>query len=116
MLNLPLNFVLPMMGSGLPGALEWPALGAVLAWLIVLCLLGASAGLLHEHERLPSSPPIARAGEPVTVRFGLSRRHPRAAFFHSLTSAFWRLACSPSSYLSGLEPFAFRHRSERGRG
>jgi hypothetical protein len=115
MLNLPLNFALPMMGGGLPAALEWPALGAVLAWLIVLCLLGASAGLLHEHKRLPSSPPIAHASEPLKVRFGLSRRHPSAAFFHSLTLAFWRLACSPSSYLSGLETFAFRRRCERER-
>jgi len=47
MLNLSLNFVPPIVGGGLAGALEWPALGAVLAWLFILCLLGASAGLLR---------------------------------------------------------------------
>ena len=113
MLNLPLNFVPPIMSGGLPGELEWPALGAVLAWLIVLCLLGASAGLLHEHGRLRSSPPIVRASEPRSVRFGLLHSHAGAAFLHSLISAFWHLAGSPSSYLSGLDTFAFRRRIER---
>jgi len=79
MLNLPLNFVLPMVSGGLPGGIEWPALGAVLVWLIILCLLGASVGLLREYGRLPSSPRNDHASEPVKMHFGLSHKHLKAA-------------------------------------
>jgi len=79
MLNASLNFMLPMMAGAPVGTLEWPALGAVLVWLFILCLLGASAGLLHEYGRLRSSPTNDHASEPAKMYFGLTHKHLKAA-------------------------------------
>jgi hypothetical protein len=79
MLNASLNFLLPPLTGAPVGTLEWPALGAVLAWLFILCLLGASAGLLHEYGRLPSSPKNDNASEPTKIHFGLTDKHLKAA-------------------------------------
>jgi hypothetical protein len=79
MLNASLNFILPMMAGAPTGTLEWPALSAVLAWLFILCLLGASAGLLRGYERLPSSRTNDHASESATINFGLTHKHLKAA-------------------------------------
>jgi hypothetical protein len=78
MLNA-LSFMLPMLAGTPAGALEWPALGAVLAWLFILCLLGVSAGLLQEYGRLPSSPRNDRARKPTKIHFGLTHKHLKTA-------------------------------------
>ena len=79
MLNVSLNLMLPMLAVAPAGTLEWPALVAVLAWLFILCLLGASAGLLHEYGRLPSSSASDHASKPVKIHFGLTHKDLRAA-------------------------------------
>jgi hypothetical protein len=79
MLNASLNLMLPMLAVAPAGTLQWPALVAVLAWLFILCLLGASAGLLHEYGRLPSSSTKDNASEPVKIHFGLTHKHLKAA-------------------------------------
>lgn len=79
MLNASLNLILPMLAVAPAGKLEWPALVAVLAWLFILCLLGASAGLLHEYGGLRSSSTKDHASEPVKIHFGLTHKHLKAA-------------------------------------
>jgi hypothetical protein len=79
MLNAPLNFVLPMVSGGPAGTLEWPALGAVLVWLLILCVLGVSVGMLREYRRLLLAPPDDHASEPAEMHFDLSHRHLKAA-------------------------------------
>ena len=51
----------------------------MLVWLFILCLLGASAGLLHEYGRLRSSPTNDHASEPAKMHFGLTHKHLKAA-------------------------------------
>ena len=79
MLNVPLDFVLPMVNGGVAWTLEWPALGAVLVWLLVLCVLGVSVGMLREYKRLPSVPLDDYARKPAEIRVHLLRKHLKAA-------------------------------------
>jgi hypothetical protein len=79
MLNVSLNVVLPVVSGGIPGTLEWPALGAVLAWLLILCLLGASVGLLRDYRRASSVPPDEHADEPADIPIHLPPKHLKAA-------------------------------------
>lgn len=64
MLSLPSIVMMPLFSGAVAAALEWPALGAVLAWLLVLSLLSASAGLVRERRGAPSEPPQDRRSEP----------------------------------------------------
>jgi hypothetical protein len=79
MLNVPVNLVVPMLSDGLAGALEWPALGAALAWLLVLCVLGVSVGMLREYRCLPFVPPDDHARKPAEMRLRVLQRHLKAA-------------------------------------
>jgi hypothetical protein len=79
MMNVPVSFVAPMVSGGLAGSLEWPALGAVLVWLLVLCVLGVSVGMLREYRRLPSVPPDDHARKPAEIRLHGLHRHLKAA-------------------------------------
>ncbi len=79
MLNVPLNFVPPIVSGGFAGTLEWPALGAVMVWLLIFCLLGMSVGLLRGYKRVPSVPPDERASKPAEIRFHLPPKHLKAA-------------------------------------
>ena len=79
MLNVPINFGVPMLNGGFAAAVDWPALGAVLAWFLVLCLLGVTAGVLREFRRLPSVPPDNHAGKPAETRLHVLHKHLKAA-------------------------------------
>jgi hypothetical protein len=79
MLNVPMNFVVPMVSGGLAGTLEWPALGVVLVWLLILCVLGVSVGMLREYRRVPSVPSDDHARKPAEIRLHLLHKHLKAA-------------------------------------
>jgi hypothetical protein len=79
MLNFPLDFVPPMVSGGLAGTLDWPALGAVLVWLVILCVLGVSVGMLREYRRIPSVPLDDHARKPAELRLHLLHKHLKAA-------------------------------------
>jgi hypothetical protein len=80
MLNASLNFMLPALSGAPVGALEWPAVGAVLIWLLILCVLGVSAGMLREYRRLPPATALKdRAKRPSEFRLHLFPKHFKAA-------------------------------------
>ena len=79
MLNLPYLLIMPLFGGAAAGTLEWPALGALLAWFFVLSLLGASAGLIRSRHRTPSAPPQSRCSAPREPEIPLPHVHREAA-------------------------------------
>jgi hypothetical protein len=79
MLNVAVNLVAPMVSGGLAGTLEWPALGAVLVWLLILCVLGVSVGVLREYKRLPSVHLDNDARKTAEIRLHLLHKHLNAA-------------------------------------
>jgi hypothetical protein len=80
MLNASLNFMLPALAGAPVGTLEWPAVGAVLIWLCILCVLGVSAGMLREYRRLPPGAALEdRPKRPSEFRLHLLPKHFKAA-------------------------------------
>ena len=56
MFSMPDVFMTPVFATTVAATLEWAAVGALFAWMLVLVLLGASVGLLREYTRRPSVP------------------------------------------------------------
>ncbi len=79
MFNLPHILMMPLFSGAVAGSLEWPALGAVLAWLLILSLLSASAGLRRERESRPSEPPQSRESVPCESETAVPHVHREAA-------------------------------------
>ncbi len=79
MFNLPYILIMPLFSGAVGVTLEWPALGAVLAWLLILSLLSASAGLLRDREARPSEPPLDRRSAPPEPEVPLPHVHQEAA-------------------------------------
>ncbi len=79
MFNWPVTLVVPIVSGGLAGTLEWPALGAVLVWLLILCVLGVSVGMLREYRRIPSVPLDDHARKPAEICLHLLHKHLKAA-------------------------------------
>lgn len=71
--------MVPGIDGAIAGSLEWPALGALLAWLLVLALLAVSAGVLRERRRAPSVPPDVRSREGSEIRLRPQEIHREAA-------------------------------------
>ncbi len=79
MLNLPHILMMPLFSGAVGATLEWPALGAVLAWLLILSLLSASAGLLRDRAARPFEPPLDRRSAPPEPEAPLPHVHREAA-------------------------------------
>ncbi len=79
MFNLPNILVMPLIGGAVGATLEWPAVGAVLAWLLILSLLSASAGLMRDREGRPSEPPLERRSASPEPETALPHIHREAA-------------------------------------
>ncbi len=71
--------MVPGIDGAIAGSLEWPALGALLAWLLVLALLAVSTGVLRERRRIPSVPPDVRSREGSEVQLHPREIHRQAA-------------------------------------
>ena len=79
MFNIPHIFMVPVLASTVGGTLEWSAMGAVFAWLLILCLLCASVGLILEYDHVTSVPPDKRETGPTETDFDLPHPHREAA-------------------------------------
>ena len=55
MITLPQIFLVPTVDAAIVGPLLWPAMGAVLAWLVVLVLLAICVGVLRAQARRPAA-------------------------------------------------------------
>ncbi len=79
MLNLPNILIMPLFSGVVAATLEWPALGAVLVWLLILSLLSASAGLMRDRQGKPSEPPLDRRSVPPEPETQFPHVHREAA-------------------------------------
>lgn len=79
MFNLPQLVLMPVINGAIAGPLEWPALGAVFAWLFVLLLLMASSALARGQRRTPSAPPEDRSRGRTEIRFRAHETRRKAA-------------------------------------
>jgi hypothetical protein len=79
MFAIPQLITVPALASGGAMTIEWPTLGAFLAWTLIAALVGMGLGALR---RLGAQTPAARQVHPVLRRVADAPGHVRADHNH----------------------------------
>ena len=67
MFTIPQILSLPVFSGLDAGAMQWPTIGAMLAWLVIAAFVGTTLGLLREAVSGTQRRRVARVAEPQLV-------------------------------------------------